>query len=132
MPRSRFLPVKHCSDLLLLRSDLYTLEHGRLLLSPERQFATAPVVALSEQFSKIDNFQSRFRGIPKMMDLDDLTVSGNVHFGRNVTLKGTVIGALLLPNFHMNDQVLTASQSLLKRANISTFRMDAFSRIVSV
>jgi UTP--glucose-1-phosphate uridylyltransferase len=33
VPRSRFLPVKSCSDLLLVTSDLYTLEHGALVMN---------------------------------------------------------------------------------------------------
>lgn len=32
VPRSRFLPVKSCSDLLLIKSKLYTLEHGVLTM----------------------------------------------------------------------------------------------------
>ena len=44
VPRSRFLPVKSCSDLLLVTSDLYNLEHGQLVMSPQREFQTTPVV----------------------------------------------------------------------------------------
>ena len=33
VPRSRFLPVKSCSDLLLITSDLYNLQHGCLEMS---------------------------------------------------------------------------------------------------
>ncbi|GAA5987904.1 hypothetical protein JCM11641_004577 [Rhodosporidiobolus odoratus] len=33
VPRSRFLPVKSCSDLLLLMSNMYRLEHVRRLSS---------------------------------------------------------------------------------------------------
>jgi hypothetical protein len=32
VPRSRFLPVKSCSDLLLIKSSLYTLQHGKLTM----------------------------------------------------------------------------------------------------
>lgn len=32
VPRSRFLPVKSCSDLLLIKSGLYNLEHGVLTM----------------------------------------------------------------------------------------------------
>ena len=35
VPRSRFLPVKKTSDLLLLMSNLYTYQHGKLLMSPK-------------------------------------------------------------------------------------------------
>ena len=91
VPRSRFLPVKSCSDLLLITSDLYSLEHGKLVMNPQRQFSQTPVVKLGDTFKKVANYQKRFKSIPKMMELDHLTVMGDVSFGRNVVLKGTVI-----------------------------------------
>lgn len=48
VPRNRFLPVKSCSDLLLITSDLYMLEHGRLVMNPQRMFLSTPVVKLGE------------------------------------------------------------------------------------
>ncbi|KAF8757134.1 UTP-glucose-1-phosphate uridylyltransferase [Rhizoctonia solani] len=39
----------------------------------------------------IANFQKRFRTIPNILELDHLTVAGDVWFGRKVTLRGTVI-----------------------------------------
>ncbi|KAJ3554513.1 hypothetical protein NM688_g3069 [Phlebia brevispora] len=91
VPRSRFLPVKNCSDLLLIKSDIYSLEHGRLVLNPVRMFETTPVIKLGDHFKKIAQFQQRFKQIPKILELDHLTVTGDVYFGRNVTLRGTVI-----------------------------------------
>ena len=35
VPRSRFLPVKKTSDLLLVMSNLYSLDHGSLVMSPQ-------------------------------------------------------------------------------------------------
>ncbi|KAF8897073.1 UTP-glucose-1-phosphate uridylyltransferase [Gymnopilus junonius] len=75
VPRRRFLPVKSCSDLLLIKSDIYSLQHGH-------SFSTRP---------DIQQFQKRFKKIPKILELDHLTVTGDVYFGRNVTLRGTVI-----------------------------------------
>ncbi|RDB24844.1 putative UTP--glucose-1-phosphate uridylyltransferase [Hypsizygus marmoreus] len=91
VPRSRFLPVKNCSDLLLIKSDIYYIKHGRPVLSQDRMFGTTPVVKLDDHFKKIRDFQTRLKSIPRIIDLDHLTVSGNVYFGRNVTLRGTVI-----------------------------------------
>jgi len=91
VPRSRFLPVKSCSDLLLIKSDIYSLEHGQLVISEDRMFGTTPVIKLGDHFKKIQQFQQRFKKIPKIIELDHLTVTGDVHFGRNVTLRGTVI-----------------------------------------
>lgn len=91
VPRSRFLPVKSCSDLLLIKSDIYSLEHGQLVINENRMFGTTPVIKLGDHFKKIAQFQRRFKKIPKIIELDHLTVTGDVYFGRNVTLRGTVI-----------------------------------------
>ena len=91
VPRNRFLPVKSCSDLLLLMSDLYLLQHGRLVMNPKRMFQSTPVVKLGDHFKKVAEFQKRFRTIPKMLELDHLTVAGDIYFGKNVVLRGTVI-----------------------------------------
>lgn len=95
VPRSRFLPVKQCQDLLLVMSNLFRLEHGRLALSEKRLTVGArealPLVKLGDTFKKVQIFLSRFGTIPNIIDLDHLTVAGNVYFGSNVTLKGTVI-----------------------------------------
>ena len=89
--RSRFLPVKNCSDLLLVQSDLYSLQNGFLKLSSERPFPTIPTIKLSNGFKKFSSFRKRFQHPPKIVGLEHLTVVGDVHFSSNVTLKGTVI-----------------------------------------
>uniref|UniRef100_A0A1I8AYU9 UTP--glucose-1-phosphate uridylyltransferase n=1 Tax=Meloidogyne hapla TaxID=6305 RepID=A0A1I8AYU9_MELHA len=91
VPRSRFLPVKKTSDLLLLMSNLYDIENGYVTLSSLRSFPTTPLVKLGSSFDKVKEFSKRFQGIPDLLELDHLTVSGDVWFGRDVTLKGTVI-----------------------------------------
>ncbi|KAF7315544.1 UTP-glucose-1-phosphate uridylyltransferase [Mycena indigotica] len=91
VPRSRFLPVKSCSDLLLIKSDIYSLEHGQLVINEARMFETTPVIKLGDHFKKIQQFQKRFKKIPKILELDHLTVTGDVYFGKNITLRGTVI-----------------------------------------
>ena len=53
VPRKRFLPVKSCSDLLLIKSDIYSLEHGQLRMSGDRLFGTAPVIKLGDHFKKV-------------------------------------------------------------------------------
>lgn len=91
VPRSRFLPVKSCSDLFLVQSDLYTLQRGNLVMNSKRQFGTTPLVKLGDHFKKVSQFLSRFASTPKILELDHLTVTGDVFFGKDVTLKGTVI-----------------------------------------
>uniref|UniRef100_A0A672GPY6 UTP--glucose-1-phosphate uridylyltransferase n=1 Tax=Salarias fasciatus TaxID=181472 RepID=A0A672GPY6_SALFA len=91
VPRSRFLPVKTTSDLLLVMSNLYSLDAGSLTMSPKREFPTTPHVKLGSSFTKVQEYLTRFESIPDMLELDHLTVSGDVTFGKNVSLKGTVI-----------------------------------------
>ncbi|TFK44838.1 UTP-glucose-1-phosphate uridylyltransferase [Crucibulum laeve] len=91
VPRSRFLPAKNCSDLLLIKSDIYSVKHGQLLMSENRIFGTVPVIKLGDHFKNIHQFQKRFKQIPQIIELDHLTVSGDVYFGRDVVLRGTVI-----------------------------------------
>ena len=90
VPRSRFLPVKTCSDLLMVKSDLFYLEHGALKLDPTR-FGPNPLIKLGSHFKKVSNFNARVSHIPKLLELDHLTITGNVFLGKNVTLKVTVI-----------------------------------------
>lgn len=88
VPRSRFLPVKKTSDLLLVMSNLYSLKGGSLVMSPQRMFPTTPLVKLGENhFSKVKEFLGRFANIPDLIELDHLTVSGDVTFGRGVSLR---------------------------------------------
>jgi len=91
VPRSRFLPVKQCQDLLLVMSDLFQQSNGVLTMSEKRVFKHLPLIKLGKEFKKVGDFLSRFETVPNVLELDHLTVSGNVTFGRNVTLKGTVI-----------------------------------------
>ena len=53
VPRTRFLPVKSCSDLLLIMSDIYSLEHGQLVINEQRMFETTPIIKLGDHFKKV-------------------------------------------------------------------------------
>lgn len=44
-----------------------------------------------ESEHKVNHFLSRFQSPPQIVELDHLTVTGDVTFGRGVILKGTVI-----------------------------------------
>lgn len=91
VPRLRFLPVKTCSDLLLVKSDLFYLEHGSLKLDPTRDGFANPLIKLGSHFKKVNDFLKRIPHMPKILELDHLTITGNANLGRGVTLKGTVI-----------------------------------------
>ncbi|KAB1211363.1 UTP--glucose-1-phosphate uridylyltransferase [Morella rubra] len=88
VPRSRFLPVKATSDLLLVQSDLYILEDGFVIRNVARTNPANPSIELGPEFKKVGNFLSRFKSIPSIIELDSLKVSGDVWFGAGVTLKG--------------------------------------------
>lgn len=53
VPRSRFLPVKTTSDLLLVMSNLYSMDAGSLTMSPKREFPSTPHVKLGSSFTKV-------------------------------------------------------------------------------
>ncbi|KAI8971393.1 UTP--glucose-1-phosphate uridylyltransferase family [Pilobolus umbonatus] len=91
VPRTRFLPVKSTSDLFLVTSNLYSLTHGRLVVNPDRMFSNVPLVKLGDHFKKVSEFLTRFKTIPRILELDHLTVTGDVYFGSKVELRGTVI-----------------------------------------
>jgi UTP--glucose-1-phosphate uridylyltransferase len=89
--RSRFLPVKSTSDLFIVQSNLYELENGFLVMNTKRPFPSVPLVKLGEEFKKVSDYQKRFKDIPNIIELDQLTVSGDVTFGSGVELRGNVI-----------------------------------------
>lgn len=54
VPRSRFLPVKKSSDLLLVMSNLFTLTNGTLVMNPARVYPSLPLVKLGDpDFTKV-------------------------------------------------------------------------------
>jgi len=92
VPRSRFLPVKTVNDLLITQSNLYSLVDGFVVAHPDRMFPLIPpTVRLGDCFKKVGDYQRRMKDIPNLLELDSLTVSGDVNFGSGITLKGTVI-----------------------------------------
>ncbi|XP_063684329.1 UTP--glucose-1-phosphate uridylyltransferase-like isoform X2 [Bolinopsis microptera] len=114
VPRSRFLPVKHTSDLLLVMSNLYSLEEGVIAMSPDRMFPSTPLIKLGPDFKRIQDFLKRFQTIPDLLELDHLTVTGDVHFGRDVSLRGTVI---IIANH--GERIDIPSNSLLENKIVS-------------
>ena len=119
--RSRYSPVKSTSDLLLVQSNLFTVNHGSLVLSPLRQPPVLPLVKLGHEFTTIDNYLRRFpHGVPDILELDHLTVSGDVYFGANIKLKGTVIivanegSIIMIPDGAiLEDKVVTGNLRIL-------------------
>jgi UTP--glucose-1-phosphate uridylyltransferase len=89
--RERFAPVKTCNDLLALRSDAYDLhDDGRIVVAEGR--SGAPLVDLDpDHFKLVRDFDARFEaGAPSLVGCDSLTVRGDVAFGADVVVRGTV------------------------------------------
>ena len=92
VPRRRLAPVKTTNDLLGLRSDAYVLTDGsRVELAPERR-DQPPVVDLDPaHFRLLRDFEERFSGsAPSLIACERLAVVGDVAFGRDVVVRGSV------------------------------------------
>ncbi len=92
VPRSRFAPVKTTDDLLVLRSDVYTLrEDLDLAPVPERR-GQLPFVELDQRYYRLlDDFEARFPdGPPSLREARRLVVRGDVTFGAGVVVRGEV------------------------------------------
>ena len=92
VPRTRFAPVKTTDDLLLVRSDVYTLSpQWHLEPIPER-VGQLPYVELDSRYYKLlDRFEERFpHGPPSLREAQRLAVRGDVSFGAGVVVRGEV------------------------------------------
>jgi len=101
--RDRFLPVKKTDDLLLVRSNLFTLNKGQLKINPQRKSQYLPKIELGEFLQNIENFQNSLPIIPDLVDLEELKIKGDVRFEGTACLKGKVYleglkKALILPS----------------------------------
>ncbi|KAI3677976.1 hypothetical protein L6452_37250 [Arctium lappa] len=90
VPASRNLPFEETSDLLILKSDLYTCDEGVIVRNEARTNPADPTIQLGPEFEKVTDFESRFKSIPSIIKLDRLKVMGDVWFGTGVILKGLV------------------------------------------
>lgn len=87
--RSRFFPIKNCSDLLLLKSDVvqitdgnvHTIKNGRGVL---------PSIFLGKEFSSITSFDERFLAIPSLVAANSVHLEGNISISENVIFIGNV------------------------------------------
>ncbi|KAF5200335.1 Utp--glucose-1-phosphate uridylyltransferase [Thalictrum thalictroides] len=90
VPHSRVLSMNKTSDLLLLKSNLYTCHEGVLVQNKDRTNPEKPVIEFGPEFGKVSDLLSRFKTMPDIMGLDSLKVTGDVWFGADITLKGKV------------------------------------------
>jgi UTP--glucose-1-phosphate uridylyltransferase len=92
VPRSRFAPIKHTSDLLNVRSDNFLLGADHRVVPNPRRTLPALVIDLDPAFYRfVDDLDRRFPdGPPSLVDCRSLTVRGDVRFGRQVVIRGAV------------------------------------------
>lgn len=91
MPRERFAPVKKCSDLLLLRSDAYTVDSANVLvLSP--LCASAPIVELDDKkYKMVQQLDAATQGgIPSLVACRKLSIKGEVWLCAGNVFQGAV------------------------------------------
>jgi hypothetical protein len=91
VPRSRFAPVKKCSDLLLLRSDAYIVNEANVLvLNPA--CGVAPIVDLDDKkYKLVQHLEAATKGgYPSLINCQKLSIKGTVHLSSDIVFKGVV------------------------------------------
>ncbi len=89
--RNRFLPVKNTSDLMLIQSDLFNLNKGKLTRNSKRKISNLPIIKWGKQFSQFEDYKTRVPEVPKLLNLDFLEIEGDVSFKGEITFSGQVV-----------------------------------------
>ena len=88
VPRSRFAPVKTCSDLFALRSDAYGVTAGGTI---ELLASVTPLVKLDDRHYKLfDQMEALTPAVPSLVQCKKLTVKGAIKFESGVVCQGEV------------------------------------------
>jgi len=89
-------------------------------MSKLRAFPNPPMVKLGPCMKDVSSYMKRFGGQTNIIDLDQLTISGDVTIGRKVVFKGTVIivaaegDKIDIPDgSELEDKVVTGSLRIL-------------------
>jgi UTP--glucose-1-phosphate uridylyltransferase len=92
VPRTRFVPVKTTNDLLVIRSDVYTLRDDMVVEPVTERLGRLPFVDLqTDIYGHLDRFDAHFpSGPPSLRGAERLVIQGDVTFGADVVLRGTV------------------------------------------
>ncbi len=119
VPRTRFAPVKTTNDLLIIRSDVYTMtDDFKLVPNPARKKTKLLVNLDSAFYKKVDDFESRFeKGVPSLIDCDRFEVHGDIKFGSNIKITGSVI----LKNEKNEQQYIPDNEILSGDKNVKNF-----------
>ncbi len=92
VPRTRFVPVKTTDDLLVLRSDVYTMSDDLVVAPVPERAGNLPYVELdSKHYKLLDDFEARFPdGAPSLREAERFVVEGDVTFGAGIVVRGAV------------------------------------------
>ncbi len=91
VPRNRFMPVKSVADLMLLRSDVTEKSpSGEVRISRYRTRRGLPDIQLGAAYQSVAAFDHLVPHLPSLLQCRSLEVSGNVHFGPDVSISGEV------------------------------------------
>jgi hypothetical protein len=127
VPRERFAPVKTCSDLLVLRSDAYTLTEDWTV---EPTKTPVPLVKLDDSYYKlVDKFERLFPRVPSLVKCTSLTVKGCVRFGAGVVVEGEVVveaaeGSTSAEPSTVSGVTLTSGKHALQKAGVVDVSAD--------
>jgi len=92
VPRTRFAPVKKCSDLLLLRSDAYVITPSFTTELNPACNGVAPIIDIdSKKYKLVDALEkSTKKGVPSLVKCERLTIKGLVSMSSKTTFVGSV------------------------------------------
>ncbi len=92
VPRNRFAPVKKCNDLMLLRSDAYTIDSNFIPILNPLCGGKAPVISLdSKKYKLVEKLEAAtVGGIPSLVKCDRLKIKGLVTMTKDTSFVGDV------------------------------------------
>lgn len=92
VPRTRFIPVKTCDELLLLWSDYYLFTEEFTLVPAPNSLPVAPTINLDSRFyATLEMLNTRFpAGAPSLQQCSALSITGDIRFGSNITIYGEI------------------------------------------
>jgi len=91
VPRSRFLPVKKCNDLLNVRSDRYVIDKSYRIVAHPDTTASISIDLDPAHYSRLPDYEARFpSGPPSLRHCTSFAVKGDVRFGEGIVAKDSV------------------------------------------
>lgn len=93
VPRDRFIPVKSCADLLVVRSDAYLVTPDEKLVLNPKCNGSPPIVLLDDYYQLLKHFEELIPyGVPSLVGCTRLSINGKAQFGggSGIILQGDV------------------------------------------